>query len=136
MIFAAYNNFRRTNLEILDALSSKLIRSIEQCPIRALANIMNYCANLNYINQLLFTSIEKELIRRLKKTAEFEKILKKQVSDEFKNSIDMENEFTSQPNEPNEQELANKKNRQELKLQETSNSTTDIGEIKPSKVGF
>ena len=153
MIFSAYNNFRRTNLEVLDALSSKFARSVEECSIRVLANITNYCANLNYTNQFLFTTIEKELVRRLKKTAEFDDILKKQIGDEFKFLIDLENELTTnqsneeesneqepneqEPNEqePNEQEpISQKQVQEESKSQETNTSTTEIQETKPSKL--
>ena len=148
MIFSAYNNFRRTNLEVLDALSSKFARNVTECSIRVLANITNYCANLNYTNQFLFTTIEKELVRRLKKTAEFDDILKKKIGDEFKFLIDLENELTnnqsneqesneqeSNEEEPNEQEpITQKEAQEESKPQESNTSATEIQETKPSKL--
>jgi len=44
---------------------------------RMLANIANYCANLNYVNGMLMDQIEREIVKKLKKSPEFQNLLNK-----------------------------------------------------------
>lgn len=42
-----------------------------------LANIANYCANLNYVNGMLMDQIEREIVKKLKKSPQFQNLLNK-----------------------------------------------------------
>jgi len=74
-IFAAYNNYRLSNWDVLDTLSQHIIKNCQKLSFRNLANITNFCANLNYVNATLFDHLEREFIKRLKTTPEFQSIL-------------------------------------------------------------
>jgi len=71
-----------TNWDVLDKLSQHIVKKAQDLSFRTLANITNFCANLNYVNHTLFDHLEREFVRRLKKTPEFQKILN-DSGDEF-----------------------------------------------------
>lgn len=68
------------NYDILDAISHSIIRNIQKMSFRSLANIANYCANLNYVNNMLMDQIEREIVKKLKKSPEFQNLLRKDGS--------------------------------------------------------
>jgi len=80
LIFNAYNNYRMANYDILDAVSHSIIRNIQKMSFRSLANIANYCANLNYVNHMLMDQIEREIVKKLKRSPDFQNLLRKDGS--------------------------------------------------------
>ncbi len=58
--------FYRPNYDVMDSISTRFIALINKHSMRNISNLLIYCSDLNYVNHLLFESIEKEIIRRVK----------------------------------------------------------------------
>lgn len=98
MLFSVFNNFRLRNYDVLDALSMKLIKNIQQFSLKEIAAIVTYCSNLNYVNNLLFEYVEREVLRKLKLDEGFKalieaKIPAKQVEEEIETNEEDEMSF-------------------------------------------
>ena len=76
LVFLGYSKYKLVDWTVLDHLSKHAIQNIKKLSLRTLANIINCCANLGYVNHVLLDSLEEEIIRKLKITSEFSSAIK------------------------------------------------------------
>ena len=71
---------------------------IKKLSLRNIANITNYCADLGYLNYILLDILEKEIIKRLKMTPEFQSLLRGDIESDIMTLLGRQSEKTSEGN--------------------------------------
>lgn len=85
------------NYEILEGLSGIIIENIQTFSIRNIANIVTYCSSLNYINNRLLETLEREILKQLKPNIKSEEITAEPEENVYQEDFDSLDEGITTP---------------------------------------